>query len=38
MSLFETTTFAADAGAPGGDAGLINIIMLGGFVLIFTSY
>ena len=35
MSLFETTVFAADAGAPGGDAGLINIIMLGGFVLIF---
>ena len=35
MSLFEITAFAADAGAPGGDAGLINIIMLGGFVLIF---
>ena len=35
MSLLETTAFAADAGAPGGDAGLINIIMLGGFVLIF---
>ena len=35
MSLFETTAFAADAGTPGGDAGLINIIMLGGFVLIF---
>ena len=35
MSLFETTAFAADAGATGGDAGLINIIMLGGFVLIF---
>ncbi len=35
MSLFETTACAAYAGAPGGDAGLINIIMLGGFVLIF---
>ena len=35
MSLFETTAFAANAGAPGGDAGMINLIMLGGFVLIF---
>ena len=35
MSLFETTAFAANAGALGGDAGMINLIMLGGFVLIF---
>ena len=35
MSLFETTAYAADAAATGGDAGMINLIMLGGFVLIF---
>ena len=35
MSLFETTAYAAPAGGPGGDAGIINLIMLGGFVLIF---
>lgn len=35
MNLFETTAYAADAGAPQGDAGLINLLFLGGFVLIF---
>lgn len=34
MNLFETSAFAADAGAP-ADAGLINLLFLGGFVLIF---
>ena len=34
MSLFETTAYAAGAGAS-GDAGFINILFLGGFVLIF---
>ena len=34
MNLFETTAQAAEAG-PGPDAGLINLIMLGGFVIIF---
>jgi preprotein translocase subunit YajC len=34
MSLFETTAYAANAdGSP--DAGLINLLFLGGFVLIF---
>lgn len=35
MSLFETTAYAAPAGGAGGDAGLINLLFLGGFVLIF---
>ena len=35
MSLFETTAYAAPAAGLGGDAGIINLIMLGGFVLIF---
>ena len=35
MSLFETTAYAVPAAGPGGDAGIINLIMLGGFVLIF---
>ena len=35
MSLFETTAFAAGAGGPPADAGLINLLFLGGFVLIF---
>ena len=36
MSLFETTAYAAPAaGAAPGDAGLINLLFLGGFVLIF---
>ena len=35
MSLFETTADAAPAGGAGGDAGLINLLFLGGFVLIF---
>lgn len=35
MSLFETTAFAADAGDGPADAGLINLLFLGGFVLIF---
>ena len=34
MSLFETTAYAAGAGVP-GDAGIVNILFLGGFVLIF---
>jgi preprotein translocase subunit YajC len=35
MNLFETTAYAAEGAAPGGDAGLINLLFLGGFVLIF---
>ena len=35
MSLFETTAYAAPAGGFGGDAGMINLLFLGGFVLIF---
>ena len=35
MNLFETTAQAAEAAGPGADAGLINLIMLGGFVIIF---
>lgn len=35
MSLFETAAYAAPAGGAGGDAGLINLLFLGGFVLIF---
>ena len=35
MNLFETTVHAAEAAGPGPDAGLINLIMLGGFVVIF---
>lgn len=35
MSLFETTVYAAPAGGAGGDAGIINLLFLGGFVLIF---
>ena len=35
MDLFETTALAAGAGAPGANAGIINLVMLGGFVLIF---
>ena len=35
MNLFETTALAAAAGAPGANAGIINLVMLGGFVLIF---
>ncbi len=34
MSLFETTAYAAGAGAS-PDAGFVNILFLGGFVLIF---
>jgi preprotein translocase subunit YajC len=34
MNLFETTAYAAEGAAP-GDAGLINLLFLGGFVLIF---
>jgi preprotein translocase subunit YajC len=34
MNLLETTAHAADA-SPAGDAGLINLLFLGGFVLIF---
>jgi preprotein translocase subunit YajC len=34
MNLFETTAHAQQA-APAGDAGLINLLFLGGFVLIF---
>ncbi len=35
MNLFETTAYAADAGGAPADAGLINLLFLGGFVLIF---
>ena len=35
MSLFETTAYAADAAAGSPDAGFINLLFLGGFVLIF---
>ena len=35
MNLFETTAYAAEAAGAGPDAGLINLIMLGGFVIIF---
>lgn len=35
MNLFETVAYAADAGGPPADAGLINLLFLGGFVLIF---
>ena len=35
MNLFETTAYAAEEGGFGGDSGLINILFLGGFVLIF---
>ena len=31
MNLFETTAYAAPAGAAGGDSGLINLLFLGGF-------
>ncbi len=34
MNLFETTAYAAPAGGA-GDAGLLNLLFLGGFVLIF---
>jgi preprotein translocase subunit YajC len=34
MNLFETTAYAAEGAAP-ADAGLINLLFLGGFVLIF---
>lgn len=34
MNLFETTAYAAEA-APSPNAGLINLLFLGGFVLIF---
>ncbi len=35
MNLFATTAHAAEAGGAGGGSGLINILFLGGFVLIF---
>lgn len=35
MNLFETAAHAAEAGGPPADAGLINLLFLGGFVLIF---
>ncbi len=35
MNLFETMAYAAEEGGFGGDSGLINILFLGGFVLIF---
>jgi preprotein translocase subunit YajC len=35
MNLFETTAYAAEAGGAQGDAGLINLLFLGGFVVIF---
>lgn len=35
MNLFETVAHAAPAGGAMGDTGLINLLFLGGFVLIF---
>jgi preprotein translocase subunit YajC len=35
MNLFETTAHAAEAGGAQGEAGLINLLFLGGFVVIF---
>jgi preprotein translocase subunit YajC len=35
MNLFETTAYAAEAGGAPADAGLINLLFLAGFVLIF---
>lgn len=35
MNLFETAAHAAEAGGAPPDAGLINLLFLGGFVLIF---
>ncbi|MDP6374287.1 MAG: preprotein translocase subunit YajC [Pseudomonadales bacterium] len=35
MNLFESVAHAAPAGGASGNAGLINILFLGGFVLIF---
>lgn len=35
MSLLETTAYAAEAGGPPADAGLVNLLFLGGFILIF---
>ena len=35
MNLFETTAHAADAAGAPADAGMINLLFLGGFVLIF---
>lgn len=35
MNLFETTAFAADAGGTPADAGMLNLLFLGGFILIF---
>jgi len=35
MSLLETTAYAAEAGGQPADAGLINLLFLGGFILIF---
>ena len=34
MNLLETTAYAAEAGPP-PDAGMINLLFLGGFILIF---
>jgi len=34
MNLFETTAYAAESGAS-PDAGIINLLFLGGFILIF---
>ena len=35
MNLLETTAYAAEAGGAPADAGWINLLFLGGFVLIF---
>ncbi len=35
MNFFETTAYAAEAGGLGDGTGLVNILFLGGFVLIF---
>ncbi len=35
MNLFETTAYAAGSAGASGDTGMINLLFLGGFVLIF---
>ena len=35
LNIVETTAYAAPAPEAGGDAGIINLLFLGGFVLIF---
>lgn len=35
MNLFETTAYAAPAGGFGGDFSMVNMLFIGGFILIF---